>query len=68
MVTFAEFLENAASRREFVNVLFEERVFELIGTLQALSVPLDQAAFRTSLWEVLPSICTWRMPIPLILR
>jgi hypothetical protein len=34
MVTFAEFLENAASRREFVNILFEERVFELIGTLQ----------------------------------
>jgi hypothetical protein len=43
MVTFAEFLENAASRREFVNVLFEERVFGLIGTLQELSVPLEQA-------------------------
>jgi len=43
MVTFAEFLENAASKREFVNVLFEERVFELIGTLQKLSLPLEQA-------------------------
>ena len=43
MVTFAEFLENAASKREFVNVLFEERVFELIGTLQELSLPLEQA-------------------------
>ena len=43
MVTFAEFLENAASKREFVNILFEERVFELIGTLQKLSVPLQQA-------------------------
>jgi hypothetical protein len=43
MVTFAEFLENAASRREFVNILFEERVFELIGTLQELSLPLEQA-------------------------
>ena len=43
MVTFAEFLGNAASKREFVNVLFEERVFELIGTLQELSVPLEQA-------------------------
>jgi hypothetical protein len=43
MVTFAEFLENAASKREFVNILFEERVFELIGTLQELSLPLEQA-------------------------
>jgi hypothetical protein len=43
MVTFAEFLGNAASRREFVNVLFEERVFELIGTLQKLSTALEQA-------------------------
>jgi hypothetical protein len=43
MVTFAQFLENAASKREFVNVLFEERVFELIGTLRELSVPLEQA-------------------------
>src|SRR5271157_2183341 len=43
MVTFAEFLENAAAKREFVNILFEERVFELIGTLQELSLPLEQA-------------------------
>ncbi len=43
MVTFAEFLGNAASKREFVNVLFEERVFDLIGTLQKLSVPLESA-------------------------
>lgn len=43
MVTFAEFLGNAASKREFVNVLFEERVFELIGTLQKLAVPLENA-------------------------
>ena len=43
MGTFAEFLGNAAAKREFVNVLFEERVFELIGTLQKLSQPLEQA-------------------------
>ena len=43
METFAEFLGNAAAKREFVNVLFEERVFELIGTLQKLSQPLEQA-------------------------
>lgn len=36
MLTFAEFLGNAASKREFANVLFEERVFELVGTLQKL--------------------------------
>jgi hypothetical protein len=39
MVPFAEFLENAAAKREFVNILFEERVFELIGTLRELSLP-----------------------------
>jgi hypothetical protein len=43
MVTFSEFLGDAASKGEFVNVLFEERVFELIGTLQKLSVPLERA-------------------------
>ncbi len=44
MVTFTEFIENAASKREFVNILFEERVFELIGTLQKLSAPLEDAS------------------------
>ncbi len=43
MVSFAEFLENAANKREFVNVLFEERVFDLIGTLQKLSLPMEKA-------------------------
>ena len=43
MATFAEFIRNAASKREFVNVLFEERLFELIGTFQKLSLPLEQA-------------------------
>jgi hypothetical protein len=43
MLTFAEFLGEAAAKREFVNILFEERVFELIGTLQKLSAPLEDA-------------------------
>ena len=43
MVSFAEFLETAATKREFVNILFEERVFDLIGTLQKLSIPLEAA-------------------------
>jgi hypothetical protein len=43
MVTFAQFLEDAASRREFVNILFEQRVFELVGAFQKLSIPLDEA-------------------------
>jgi hypothetical protein len=37
MVTFAGFLEKAAARPEFVNVLFEECVFELGGTLRKLT-------------------------------
>jgi len=32
----------AASKGEFVNVRFEECVFELIGTLRKLSAPLEQ--------------------------
>ncbi len=43
MATFAEFLGEAARKQEFVNILFEERVFDLIGTLQKLSVPLESA-------------------------
>jgi hypothetical protein len=43
VLAFAEFLEKAAARREFVNILFEERVFELIGTFQRLADPLEQA-------------------------
>ncbi len=42
-MSFAEFLGNAAPKREFVNVLFEELVFDLIGTLQKLSLPLEEA-------------------------
>lgn len=49
MVTFAEFLGNAATKREFVNILFEERLFELIGTLQKLSLPLEQAGVQHEL-------------------
>jgi hypothetical protein len=49
MVSFAEFLETAASKREFVNILFEERVFELIGTFQRLAVPLEQAGMAHQL-------------------
>ena len=43
MVTFDQFLQSAATKREFVNLLFEQRVFELVGTLQKLSEPLEQA-------------------------
>ncbi len=42
-MTFTEFLENAASKREFVNLFFEQRVFELIGTFQRLSTPLERS-------------------------
>ena len=43
MVTFDQFLQTAATKREFVNLLFEQRVFALIGTLQKLSEPLENA-------------------------
>ncbi|MBM3753877.1 MAG: nucleotidyltransferase family protein [Acidobacteria bacterium] len=49
MVTFTEFIESAASKREFVNVFFEQRVFELIGTLQKLSTPLEDAGVQHEL-------------------
>jgi hypothetical protein len=68
MVTFAEFIEKAASRREFVNVLFEERVVELIGTFQQLSMRLEQAGVPHELVGGSRSSCTLRMQIPLTLR
>lgn len=37
MLTFAEFLTDAARRGEAVNTLFEERLFELVGILQKIS-------------------------------
>lgn len=43
MVTFDQFLQEAATKGEFVNILFEQRVFELIGTLHKLSGPLEAA-------------------------
>jgi hypothetical protein len=43
VLTFQQFLADAASKGEFVNVLFEERVFELIGTLHKITGPLEQA-------------------------
>ena len=49
MVTFDQFLQTAATKREFVNLLFEQRVFELIGTLQKLSEPLENAGLAHEL-------------------
>ena len=46
MVTFDQFLEAAATKREFVNVLFEERVFELIGTLQKQASQIQKVSAR----------------------
>lgn len=41
MQTFAEFLAEAARKREAVNTLFEERLFELVGILHRISSALD---------------------------
>lgn len=43
MTSFHEFLVAAAGRGDFVNVDFEERVFQLLGTLDKLTGPLEQA-------------------------
>lgn len=43
MQTFEQFLHQAAAKGEFVNILFEQRLFELVGTLQKLSGPLSDA-------------------------
>lgn len=56
MVTFAEFLGNAASKGEFVNVLFEERVFELIGTLKSCQTQPESRAASQARVQVRCSI------------
>lgn len=38
---FVEFLEQAASRGEAVNLVFEERLFNLVGILQKIADPLS---------------------------
>lgn len=43
MLTFEQFIHEAAQKGEFVNILFEQRVFELVGTLQKLAGPLTDA-------------------------
>lgn len=37
---FIEFLKDTASRGEAVNLVFEERLFKLVGILQKIAVPL----------------------------
>jgi hypothetical protein len=41
---FAEFLEEVASKGEAVNLVFEERLFNLAGILQKISGPLEEAS------------------------
>ena len=48
MLTFAEFLNEAAAKGEAVNTLFEERLFELVGGLVPL-VDLHAVADATHL-------------------
>lgn len=40
---FSEFLEEMAARKEAVNVVFEERLFSLVGMLQKIAEPLGAA-------------------------
>lgn len=41
MLTFEQFLRDAAAKGEFVNLVFEQRLFELIGTLHQISEALQ---------------------------
>jgi len=40
---FSEFLEQTAARKEAVNLVFEERLFSLVGMLQKIAEPLATA-------------------------
>jgi hypothetical protein len=40
MVTFEQFLQNAAAKGEAVNLMFEERLFGLVGVLHKITDPL----------------------------
>ncbi len=40
---FAEFLEEIASKGEAVNLVFEERLFNLVGILEKIAAPLSEA-------------------------
>jgi hypothetical protein len=42
-VQFSEFLEEVAARKEAVNGVFEERLFNLVGVLQKIADPLAVA-------------------------
>jgi hypothetical protein len=46
MPNFAQFLAEAAEKGEVVNILFEERLFDLVGVLHRLPIPLRPKAFR----------------------
>ncbi|MBZ5561924.1 MAG: hypothetical protein LAP13_05835 [Acidobacteriia bacterium] len=40
---FVDFLEEAASKGEAVNLVFEERLFKLVGILEKIAAPLAEA-------------------------
>lgn len=40
MLTFEQFLHNAADKGEVVNLMFEERLFDLVGVLHKITDPL----------------------------
>ncbi len=43
MLSFREFLREAAAKGELVNVLFEEQIFQLIGLIDRVVKPLEDA-------------------------
>ncbi len=49
MPNFLEFVKDAARKGEILNTLFEERVFELVGALDRVVKPLEQAGISYEL-------------------
>jgi len=41
---FTDFLEETAAKGDVVNLVFEERLFNLVGILQRIATPLAQAS------------------------
>src|SRR5437868_406970 len=49
MLTFEQFLSDSAAKGEAVNILFEERLFSLVGILHKISESLTQAGIAHEL-------------------
>jgi hypothetical protein len=49
MLTFDQFLRDTARKGEVANTLFEQRLFDLVGTLQKITEPLENSGIAHEL-------------------